>query len=140
MPLRSPNKVCIPDTVASCVTSKRILAPLTNHHESISSPLRCDSHSHRCVRPCLSSRLLAQHVHRRLPPPQRRHVFHLKKRWRCKYTGDKATSESLEAISKLVDEYLPQIKAASKDATVNRLVCGACLDFKLMTTVRHESC
>ena len=55
--------------------------------------------------------------------------------WRCKYTGDKATSESLEAISKLVDEYLPQVKAASKDATVNRLVCGSCLDFKLMTTV-----
>ena len=55
--------------------------------------------------------------------------------WRCKYTGDKATSESLEAIAKLVDEYLPQIKAASSDATVNRLVCGSCLDFKLMTTV-----
>jgi hypothetical protein len=55
--------------------------------------------------------------------------------WRCKYTGDKSDSESLEAISKVVDEYLPQIKAASKDATVNRLVCGGCLDFKLMTTV-----
>jgi hypothetical protein len=55
--------------------------------------------------------------------------------WRCKYTGDKSDSESLEAISKVVDEYLPQIKAVSKDATVNRLVCGACLDFKLMTTV-----
>jgi len=55
--------------------------------------------------------------------------------WRCKYTGDKATSESLEEISKLVDEYLPQIKSVSGDATVNRLVCGACLDFKLMTTV-----
>ena len=34
-----------------------------------------------------------------------------------------------------MDEYLPQIKAVSPDATVNRLVCGACLDFKLMTTV-----
>ena len=55
--------------------------------------------------------------------------------WRCKYTGDKATSESLEAISKLVDEYLPKVKAVSSGATVNRLVCGACLDFKLMTTV-----
>ncbi len=55
--------------------------------------------------------------------------------WRCKYEGDKATSESLEAISKLVDEYLPAIKATSSDATVNRLVCGGCLDFKLMTTV-----
>lgn len=55
--------------------------------------------------------------------------------WRCKYEGDKATSESLEAISKIVDEYLPEIKKVSKDAKVNRLVCGGCLDFKLMTTV-----
>jgi hypothetical protein len=55
--------------------------------------------------------------------------------WRCKYDGDKSTSESLEAIAKVVDEYLPEIKKASKDATVNRLVCGGCLDFKLMTTV-----
>ena len=55
--------------------------------------------------------------------------------WRCKYTGDKTDSESLEAIAKVVDEYLPQIKAASSDAKVNRLVCGSCLDFKLMTTV-----
>mmetsp|Transcript_77565 Transcript_77565/g.225113 ORF Transcript_77565/g.225113 Transcript_77565/m.225113 type:complete len:146 (+) Transcript_77565:104-541(+) len=58
--------------------------------------------------------------------------------WRCKYEGDKSTSESLEAISKVVDEYLPEIKKASKDATVNRLVCGSCLDFKLMTTVPLE--
>lgn len=51
--------------------------------------------------------------------------------WRCKYEGDKATSESLEAISKVVDECLPELKKASKDATVNRLVCGSCLDFKV---------
>ena len=55
--------------------------------------------------------------------------------WRCKYTGDKSDSESLEAIAKVVDEYLPQIKSVSEGATVNRLVCGSCLDFKLMTTV-----
>ena len=55
--------------------------------------------------------------------------------WRCKYTGDKATSESLEAIAKVVDEYLPKLKEASSDVKVNRLVCGSCLDFKLMTTV-----
>ena len=42
---------------------------------------------------------------------------------------------SLEAIAKVVDEYLPQLKKVSKDATINRLVCGSCLDFKLMTTV-----
>jgi hypothetical protein len=55
--------------------------------------------------------------------------------WRCKYTGNKSDSESLEAIAKVVDEYLPQIKGVSKDMTVNRLVCGSCLDFKLMMTV-----
>lgn len=58
--------------------------------------------------------------------------------WRCKYTGDKATSESLEAIAKVVDEYLPTIKATSSGMTVNRLVCGSCLDFKLMMTVPLE--
>mmetsp|Transcript_29486 Transcript_29486/g.43548 ORF Transcript_29486/g.43548 Transcript_29486/m.43548 type:complete len:146 (+) Transcript_29486:96-533(+) len=58
--------------------------------------------------------------------------------WRCKYEGDKSDSESLEAIAKVVDELLPEIKKASKDATVNRLVCGGCLDFKLMTTVPLE--
>eukprot|EP00546_Thalassionema_frauenfeldii_P012829 CAMPEP_0178916808 /NCGR_PEP_ID=MMETSP0786-20121207/12867_1 /TAXON_ID=186022 /ORGANISM="Thalassionema frauenfeldii, Strain CCMP 1798" /LENGTH=106 /DNA_ID=CAMNT_0020590229 /DNA_START=154 /DNA_END=474 /DNA_ORIENTATION=+ len=55
--------------------------------------------------------------------------------WRCKYEGDKSDSESLEAISKVVDELLPEIKKASDGVTVNRLVCGGCKDFKLMTTV-----
>merc|ERR1719362_2160659 len=55
--------------------------------------------------------------------------------WRCKYTGNKSDSASLEAISKVVDEYLPAIKGVSSDVKVNRLVCGSCLDFKLMTTV-----
>ena len=47
--------------------------------------------------------------------------------WRCKYEGDKTTSESLEAISKVLDEYLPAIKKVSPDIKVNRLVCGGCL-------------
>ena len=55
--------------------------------------------------------------------------------WRCKYTGDKSDSESLEAIAGVVAEYLPELKKLSPDVTINRLVCGACLDFKLMTTV-----
>jgi len=55
--------------------------------------------------------------------------------WRCKYEGDKATSESLEAIAAVVDDLLPTIKGISDDITVNRLVCGGCLDFKLMMTV-----
>ena len=59
--------------------------------------------------------------------------------WRCKYTGDKATSESLEEISKVVDEYLPEIKGICDGVKVNRLVCGGCLDFKLMITVPLDS-
>lgn len=60
--------------------------------------------------------------------------------WRCKYEGDKATSESLEAIAKVVDEFLPKIKAVSSGATVNRMICGGCLDFKLQTTVSLFYC
>lgn len=52
---------------------------------------------------------------------------HVCREWRCKYTGDKATSESLESISKALDEVLPDIKKVSKDIKVNRLVCGSCL-------------
>jgi hypothetical protein len=55
--------------------------------------------------------------------------------WRCKYTDYKSDSASLEAIAKVADEYLPKIKESSSGATVNRLVCGSCLDFKLMTTL-----
>eukprot|EP01083_Nonionella_stella_P077094 210329_1 len=58
--------------------------------------------------------------------------------WRCKYEGDKDTSESLESIAAVVDEMLPTIKGISDDITVNRLVCGGCLDFKLMLTVPLE--
>jgi hypothetical protein len=58
--------------------------------------------------------------------------------WRCKYDGDKSDSKSLEAIGAVLAEYLPEVKKASADATVNRLICGGCLDFKLQTTVPLE--
>ena len=58
--------------------------------------------------------------------------------WRCKYEGDKVTSASLEAIAGVVDEYLPTLKALDPDATITRMVCGGCLDFKLLTTVPLE--
>jgi len=63
---------------------------------------------------------------------------HVCREWRCKYDGDKSTSESLESISKVLDEYLPTIKEVSPNIQVNRLVCGSCLDFKLMMTVPLE--
>ena len=46
--------------------------------------------------------------------------------WRCKYEGDKATSASLEACSKVLDEYLPELKKID-GVTVNRAVqCASC--------------
>ena len=44
-------------------------------------------------------------------------------RWRCKYEGDKATSASLEACSKVLDEYLPELKKID-GVTVNRAVAA----------------
>ncbi len=41
--------------------------------------------------------------------------------WRCKYEGDKATSASLEACSKVLDDYLPELKRID-GVTVNRAV------------------
>ena len=54
--------------------------------------------------------------------------------WRCKYTGDKSDSKSLEALAGVLEEALPELKKLN-GVTVNRLVCGSCLDFKVMTTV-----
>ena len=54
---------------------------------------------------------------------------------RYKYTGDKGASRSLEAIARVADERLPQLKAVAPGATVIWLVCGGCLDFQMMTTV-----
>lgn len=42
---------------------------------------------------------------------------------------------TISTVSKVVDEYLPTIKGISDGVKVNRLVCGSCLDFKLMITV-----
>merc|ERR1719506_392562 len=55
--------------------------------------------------------------------------------WRCKYTGDKTDSESLAAVTGVVDKHLATIKGLSSGVTVNRLVCGQCLDFKLQITM-----
>ena len=63
---------------------------------------------------------------------------HVCREWRCKYTGDKGTSESLEAVAKELEKVLPAIKEVSPGMKVNRLVCGSCLDFKLMMTVPLE--
>ena len=54
--------------------------------------------------------------------------------WRCKWSedGDKA---SLSSAQKVLDKYLPQMKARG---SVQRTVCGGCLDFKVNTSMGAE--
>uniref|UniRef100_A0A7S2IH55 Uncharacterized protein n=1 Tax=Haptolina brevifila TaxID=156173 RepID=A0A7S2IH55_9EUKA len=60
---------------------------------------------------------------------------HVSREWRCKWEGESKTdSATLEGIAKLVDESLPAIKELD-GVTVERKVCGACKDFKLIVTV-----
>jgi len=55
--------------------------------------------------------------------------------WRCKWSedGDKA---SLAAAQKVLDKYLPAIKAKGR---VQRTVCGGCLDFKVNTSMSADA-
>ena len=54
--------------------------------------------------------------------------------WRCKWSedGDKA---SLASAQKVLEKYLPQMKARG---SVQRTVCGGCLDFKVNTSMGAE--
>jgi len=55
--------------------------------------------------------------------------------WRCKYAmdaeGTPANSTSLKACQELLMEYMPKLKAL-ENATVSRVVCGGCGDFKVV--------
>ena len=55
--------------------------------------------------------------------------------WRCKWSedGDKA---SLAAAQKVLEKYLPAIKAKGR---VQRTVCGGCLDFKVNTSMSADA-
>jgi len=50
--------------------------------------------------------------------------------WRAKYTGPAGESASLEAAQKVLEKYLPAMKAL-EGSEVTRQVCGGCLDFKV---------
>lgn len=53
--------------------------------------------------------------------------------WRCKWSNENDKA-SLVAAQKAIDEILAQVKAVDGVVSVQRVVCGGCLDFK----VRHE--
>eukprot|EP00540_Astrosyne_radiata_P003270 CAMPEP_0116845428 /NCGR_PEP_ID=MMETSP0418-20121206/13262_1 /TAXON_ID=1158023 /ORGANISM="Astrosyne radiata, Strain 13vi08-1A" /LENGTH=112 /DNA_ID=CAMNT_0004476539 /DNA_START=112 /DNA_END=450 /DNA_ORIENTATION=- len=54
--------------------------------------------------------------------------------WRCKWK-DEDDKASLVAAQKALEEILPEVKAVDGVKSVQRIVCGGCLDFKVITSL-----
>jgi len=54
--------------------------------------------------------------------------------WRCKY-DPKDDKKAAAEIQALLAEYLPKLKAVNGVKSVQRVVCGGCYDFKVITKV-----
>jgi hypothetical protein len=57
--------------------------------------------------------------------------------WRCKWSQDD-DKKSLVEVQKVLDKYLSTIKAVDGVKSVERIVCGGCLDFKLITSLEES--
>ena len=57
--------------------------------------------------------------------------------WRCKWSGDD-DKKSLAEAQKALNEVLAEIKAVKGFLKVDRVVCGGCLDFKVITSLPAE--
>merc|ERR1719420_40497 len=56
--------------------------------------------------------------------------------WRCKWSGDN-DKKSLEEVQKALVEVMPKVAAVSGSRT-QRVVCGGCLDFKVVTSLKAD--
>ncbi|CAJ1930371.1 unnamed protein product [Cylindrotheca closterium] len=54
--------------------------------------------------------------------------------WRCKWSPD-ADKKSLQEAQKLLNDVLKDIKAVDGVKDVQRVVCGGCMDFKVITSL-----
>jgi len=57
--------------------------------------------------------------------------------WRCKWSADNDKA-SLVQLQKLLNEVAPALKATDGVKSVNRVVCGGCLDFKMIVSLDAE--
>mmetsp|Transcript_5060 Transcript_5060/g.5184 ORF Transcript_5060/g.5184 Transcript_5060/m.5184 type:complete len:113 (+) Transcript_5060:70-408(+) len=57
--------------------------------------------------------------------------------WRMKWSSDNG-SKSLQEAQKALDAVLPIIKALDGFKSVQRVVCGGCLDFKVVISLNAE--
>jgi hypothetical protein len=56
--------------------------------------------------------------------------------WRCKWSPDDDKKSLVEA-QKALEEVLPKVKAVDGVKSVERIVCGGCLDFKVITSLEQ---
>lgn len=54
--------------------------------------------------------------------------------WRCKWSGDD-DKKSLQEAQKLILQVIDEVKGIDGVKSVQRVVCGGCLDFKIITSV-----
>ena len=57
---------------------------------------------------------------------------------RCKWSADNDKA-SLSALQGVLEKHLPALKAVKGSKGVQRVVCGGCLDFKIITTLDADS-
>lgn len=58
--------------------------------------------------------------------------------WRCKWSPDD-DKKSLQEAQKLLDAVLDDIKKVEGFKACQRVVCGGCLDFKVVTSLSSEN-
>jgi len=57
--------------------------------------------------------------------------------WRCKWSADNDKA-SLQEAQKVLDSVLADLKALDGYKQVQRVVCGGCLDFKVITSLKAD--
>lgn len=57
--------------------------------------------------------------------------------WRCKWSPDD-DKKSLQELQKALAEAVPEIKKVDGVKGVQRIVCGGCMDFKVITSLPEE--
>ena len=58
--------------------------------------------------------------------------------WRCKWSDD-ADKASLQEAQKLLNSVIADVKAVDGVKSVQRVVCGGCLDFKVGNNIQSFS-
>lgn len=57
--------------------------------------------------------------------------------WRCKWSPDDDKA-SLSELQQALDKVVPTLKGVDGVTNVERVVCGGCLDFKVITSLSEE--